>query len=67
MYLISPYNNHIQYVKAHNRIIYKVHGNSEETNFSHERDLVILLKILVIIFYATNVFKQVCAKIQICI
>ena len=40
---------------------------TEETNFSHEKNLITLLKILDAIFYATNIFKQVCAKIQTCI
>lgn len=67
IHLISLCNNHIQYVKGHNRIIYKVHDNTQEINFSHEKDLTTLLKILDVKLYATTVCKQVCAKSQICI
>lgn len=45
----------------------KCHGNIEETNFPHEMDLLALLRSLDLIFYAIKVFKQVCAKIQICV
>lgn len=54
-HICSLYNNHMKYARGHNTVMYKVHGNIQEADFSHEGDLVALLKSL-----DYKGFKQVC-------
>lgn len=44
------------------QFMYKVHGNVQKADFSHEGDLVALLRSLDFTFFAIKGFKQVCVR-----